>query len=95
MLESKNRSQITILPNFSAGSMTSRTCSAREAAYSSASHSGDMPLESRLRMTSRMRSEMGQPPGSRVSTTSQPRRSSQSFSLAIWVDLPQPSEPSR
>ena len=70
MLESKNRSQITILPDLSAGSTTSRTCSAREAAYSSASHSADMPLESSDSITSRMRSEMGQPPGSRVSTTS-------------------------
>ena len=70
MLESRKRSQITILPRRMAGSMTSRTCSTREAAYRSASHSADMPLESRLSMTSRMRSEIGQPPGSLVNTVS-------------------------
>ena len=41
-----------------------------------------------------MRSEIGQPPGSRVSTTSKPRFSRYSRSSAIWVDLPQPSLPS-
>ena len=70
MLESKNRSQSTILPNLNAGSTTERTCSMRAAAYSSASHSADMPLESRLRITSRIRSAIGHPPGSRVAVTS-------------------------
>ena len=94
MLESRKRSQITILPRLSAGSITELTCSAREAAYRSASHSADMPVESRLKSTSRILSEIGQPPGSRDSTTSQPRRSSHSFNSLICVDLPHPSEPS-
>ena len=70
MEESRNRSHSTILPASSAGRITSRTCSIRAAAYSSASHSADMPSESRLNMISRILSAIGQPPGSRVFTTS-------------------------
>ena len=36
----------------------------------------------------------GEPPGSRVSTTSSPRAFSASTSSRAWVDLPEPSPPS-
>ena len=42
-----------------------------------------------------MRSAIGAPPGSRVVTTSMPRRSRQARAAAIWVDFPAPSMPSR
>ena len=43
----------------------------------------------------RMISAPGEPPGSRVSTTDTPTERSRSANVAVWVDLPLPSPPSK
>jgi hypothetical protein len=46
-------------------------------------------------MASRIASAPGEPPGSRVATTRRPARASRIARMSAWVDLPEPSPPSR
>ena len=93
-VESLKRSLTTHVPASSAGRITFRTSCARAARKSSSSlrsHGGSS--RSSLR-SPRMSSARRVPPGSRVSMTATPRRSSAALSRATWVDLPHPSPPS-
>ena len=64
------RSVITTAPRSRAGSMTLATCSARSAAYSSASLCGDMPAWAVSSSSARSRIPTLVAPGSFVVTTS-------------------------
>src|SRR3974390_817531 len=88
------RSQITQRPASSAGRMVVRTWSSRAAANRIASVSAPSGFANPDRITWRMISAPGDPPGSRVSRTSIPTACSRSASRAAWVDLPEPSPPS-
>ncbi len=86
---------ITTAPRSRAGRTTVSTCSARSAAYSSASARWDRPAEETSRRIERSRLPTGVAPGSRVSTTSWPLARIHSASASACVDLPAPSPPSR
>ncbi len=89
------RSEMTTAPRSRAGRTTVSMCSARSAAYSSASARCDRPaLDTSSRMD-RSRLPTGVAPGSRVSTTSWPLARIHSASASACVDLPAPSPPSR
>ncbi len=89
------RSVMTTAPRSRAGRTTVSTCSARSAAYSSASARCERPaLETSSRMD-RSRLPTGVAPGSRVRTTSCPLERIHSARASAWVDLPAPSPPSR
>ena len=90
-----NRSQSTTFPAATAGRINCSTWSLRAAAKSTASirtPNSSAPPDSK---TCRTASAPGEPPGSRVATTSRPSPRSVSASSLIWVDLPTPSPPSK
>ncbi len=86
---------MTTAPRSRAGRTTVSTCSARSAAYSSASARFESPAEEMSSRIERSRLPTGVAPGSRVTTTSWPLPRIQSASASTWVDLPAPSPPSR
>ncbi|CAM5482154.1 hypothetical protein SAURM35S_09899 [Streptomyces aurantiogriseus] len=89
------RSVITTAPRSSAGRTTVSTCSARSAAYSSASARCESPALETSSRIDRSRLPTGVAPGSRVRTTSWPLPRIHSASASACVDLPAPSPPSR
>src|SRR5690606_8742127 len=88
------RSQSTTAPLSSAGRMTSSTWSLRAAAHRMASMRTPNSSAAPDKSTCRTASAPGEPPGSRVTSTSWPARRSESARRLIWVDLPAPSPPS-
>ncbi len=89
------RSEMTTAPRSRAGRTTVSMCSARSAAYSSASARCDRPSLDTSSRIDRSRLPTGVAPGSRVSTTSWPLPRIHSASASACVDLPAPSPPSR
>src|ERR1700722_10065423 len=83
------------MPCLSAGSITVRTWSSRAAANSSVSASGpsSLPMPDNTRCL--MISAPGDPPGSRVTMVRSLAAFRRSASVLIWVDLPEPSPPSK
>src|SRR5664280_1743657 len=75
--------------------MTVRTWSSRAAANNSVSASGPNSLPMPDRTRCRIISAPGDPPGSRVTTARSLAAFRRSASVLIWVDLPDPSPPSK
>ena len=94
-VESANRSDMTVEPRASAGRIVFSRWSRRAAVNSrisvSADHRSGFPSTRRLRISS----APGDPPGSRVKTTSWPSDRRCADSRAACVDLPEPSIPSK
>src|SRR5215213_4464335 len=89
------RSQSTVLPKARAGLIVLRRWLSRAAFISSASASGDHLPASPDTSWFRMASASGDPPGSRVLSTSTPFFPSAAANLASCVVLPVPSPPSK
>src|SRR5919201_528272 len=87
------RSQTTSAPPSSAGRITRAASSARAAAKSAASAQAVSSVP--CSRSSRTRSPKSVPPGSRVATTFRPSVTSASRRRSAWVDLPEPSRPSK
>src|SRR5665213_3984867 len=83
------------MPCFSAGSITLRTWSSRAAANNSVSASAPSSLPMPDSNRCRMISAPGDPPGSRVRMQRSFAALRRSASVLIWVDLPDPSPPSK
>src|SRR5450631_2005161 len=86
---------MTHSPRPSAGLMRFSTWSPRAAANSTASATWPSDFAAPDSTTWRTISAPGDPPGSRVRTTSMPKLSSRRASVAAWVDFPAPSPPSK
>ncbi len=89
-----NLSHTTKRPASSAGRMRSSIWSARAAAKNRASASAPKCSAAPERRICRIASAPGEPPGSRVSSTSQPHARKWDASNLAWVDFPVPSPPS-
>src|ERR1700690_3330686 len=83
------------MPCLSAGWSTVRTWSSRAAANNSVSASGPSSLPMPDNTRCRMISAPGEPPGSRVTMARSLAAFRRSASVLIWVDLPDPSPPSK